>query len=110
MSQSGGIPGKSSGRHQKLIDHWHLRSLTSIQLIHLHMIGNSLSGHHRLCDELDFPPIRGSQLDELLGAVDQCLVFTQLGHTNNDVNALRFLDYKVGDKVYPPYFQTLLQA
>jgi hypothetical protein len=65
------------------------------------MISNSLSSHHRLCDKFQFLPIRSSQHDGLLGAVDQCLALTQPVHTKNDVNALRFQDYKVGDKVYP---------
>jgi hypothetical protein len=95
---------------RKLIDHWHLRSLTSFQLVHLRTIGNSLSSHHRLSDELQFLPVRSSQFDRLLGAVDKHLMLTQLVHTKNGVNALRFQDSKVGDKVYPPYFKIHLWA
>jgi hypothetical protein len=41
------------------------------------------------------------QLDRLLGIVDKYLVLTQPVHYKNDINALRFQDNEVGDKVYP---------
>jgi hypothetical protein len=95
---------------RKLIDHWHLRSLTNIQLVHLHAISISLGSHYQLGDEFQFLPIWSSQLDILLGAVDKHLMLTQLVHTKYDVNALQFQDYRVGDKVYTPYFKIHLQA
>jgi hypothetical protein len=94
----------------KFFDHWHLRPLTSIQLVHLHTIGNTLSSDHRLYDKFHFLSIRGCQLDGLIGTVDQCLVLTRLGHSKNDVNAIRLQDYKVDDKVYPLYFRIHLWA
>jgi hypothetical protein len=63
---------------RKLIDHWHLRSLNSIHLVHLIMISNSLGSDYQLCDKLQFLLIRCSQLDRLLSAVDKYLVLTQL--------------------------------
>jgi hypothetical protein len=39
---------------RKLIDHCHLRSLTSIQLVHLRTISNTLDSDYRLCDKLHF--------------------------------------------------------
>jgi hypothetical protein len=95
---------------EKLIDHWHLRSLNSIHLFQLHMISNSLSSHYRLCDKFQFLPIWSSQLDRVLGAVDKHLMLTQLVHFKNDVNAHRFQNCKVGNKVYSPYFKIHLQA
>jgi hypothetical protein len=101
------IPREDIG---KLINHWKLRSGTSIQLVHLCTIGNALSSHYRFCNKLQFLFVRGSQLDRLLGAVDKHLMLTQLVYTKYDVNALRYQDYKVGDKVYPPYFKIHLWA
>jgi hypothetical protein len=66
------------------------------------MIGNSLGNHYRLYDKFQFLPIQSCQLDRLLGAVDKHHMLTQPVHSKNDINALRFQDYKVGDKVYPP--------
>jgi hypothetical protein len=60
--------------------------------------------------QFHFLLIQSSQLDELLGTVDLCLALTQSVHTKNDINAIRFQDYKVGDKVYPPYCKIYLRA
>jgi hypothetical protein len=68
------------------------------------MISNTLGSDYRLYDKLHFLPFWGSQLDSFLGAVDKCLVLTQPIHSKNNVNAFRFQDNEVGDKVYPPYF------
>jgi hypothetical protein len=75
---------------RKLVDHWHLRSLTSIQLAHFRTIGNTLGSDHRLCDKLHFLSFQSSQLDRFLSAVDKYLVLTQPVHSKNDINALRF--------------------
>jgi hypothetical protein len=71
----------------KFTNHWHLRSLTSTQLVHLHTIVNTLGSDYRLCEKFQFLPIRGSQFDRLNGAVDKYLVLTQLVQSKNDVNA-----------------------
>jgi hypothetical protein len=55
MSWSG-IMLTTQKRHKKLINHWYLRSLTGIQLIQLHTVGNSFSGDYRLCDILNSFP------------------------------------------------------
>jgi hypothetical protein len=65
------------------------------------MISNTLGSDYRLYDKLYFLPFRGSQLDRLLGAVDECLVLTQPIHSKNNIDALQFQDNEVGDKVYP---------
>jgi hypothetical protein len=65
------------------------------------MVGNTLGSDYRLCDKFQLLPIRCSQLDRLLGAVDKYLVLTQLVHSKNDINTLRFQDNEVGDKLYP---------
>jgi hypothetical protein len=65
------------------------------------MIGNTLGSDHRLYDKLHFFSFRSSQLDRFLGIVDKYLVLAQLVHSKNDINALRFQDNEVGDKVYP---------
>jgi hypothetical protein len=66
------------------------------------MISNTLGSDYRLCDKLHFLSFWSSQLDRLLGADDKYLVLTQPVHSKNDINALRFQDNEVGDKVYPP--------
>jgi hypothetical protein len=73
---------------EKLIDHWHHGSLTSIQLVHLRTISNTLGSDYWLYDKLHLLSIWGSQLDRLLGAVDKHLVLTQPIHSKNDINAL----------------------
>jgi hypothetical protein len=75
---------------------------TSIQLVHLHTISSTLDNDYQLCDKLHFFSFRSSQLDRLLGAVDKYLGLTQLVHSKNDINVLRFQDNEVGDKVSPP--------
>jgi hypothetical protein len=74
------------------------------------MISNTLGSDYQLCDKLQFISFRSSQLDRLLGAVDNYLVLTQLVHSKDDIIALRFQDNEVGDKVYPLYFKIHLQA
>jgi hypothetical protein len=48
------------------MDQWHLRSLTSIQLVHLHMISNTLGSDYRLCDKLQFVSFRVVNLIDFL--------------------------------------------
>jgi hypothetical protein len=64
------------------------------------MVGNTLGSDDRLCNKFQFLPIRGSQLDRVLGVVDKYLVLTQPVHSKNDVYALRFQDNEIGDEVY----------
>jgi hypothetical protein len=89
MSRSGGIH-LATLREDIRFDHWHLRSLTSIQLVHLCTISNTIGSDYQLCDKLHLVSFRSSQLDRFLGVVDKYLVLTQLVHSKNDVNALRF--------------------
>jgi hypothetical protein len=78
--------------------------MTSIQLVHLRMIGNTLSSDHRLYDKLHLLSFQSSQLDRFLGAVDKYIVLAQSVHSKNDIDVLRFQDNEVSDKVYPPLF------
>jgi hypothetical protein len=51
---------------RKFINHMHLGSLTGIQLIQLHAIGNSFSYDYRLCDIFLSLPIQAGKLYGLL--------------------------------------------
>jgi hypothetical protein len=79
-------------------------------MIRLRTIGNTLGSDYRLYDKLHLLFIWGSHIDRLLGSVDKYLVLTQSVYSKNDINALRFQDYKIGDKVYPPYCKIHLQT
>jgi hypothetical protein len=72
---------------RKCSNHWRLKSLTSIQLIQLHTVGNFVSCDYRLCDIFQFIPIRGGKLYGLISTFMgtlRCLT----NPIQNDINAI----------------------
>jgi hypothetical protein len=68
MSWLGGMTNNSLAKTSKnLLNIGTSGSLTGVQLIQLHTVGNSFSWDYRFCDILQFIPIRGGKLYGLLG-------------------------------------------